>query len=955
MNPDHFRRLEELYHAAREASSEQRAALLAQTDPELRRQVESLLQQRTGAEFLDKPAALNAADLLTPGTRDDATLEEIAAGARLGPYRIEGKLGEGGMGKVFRAVDTRLGRAVAIKIAREQFSERFEREARAISSLNHPNVCTLYDVGPNYLVMELVDGETIAGLLKAGPLERKTALVWASQILAALADAHSKGIVHRDLKPGNVMIARSGVKVLDFGLAKSGSDDTLTGSQMAVGTPAYMAPEQSEGKPADARADIYAFGCTLYEMLSGTRAGPQRGRIGPAKLERIVNRCLEADPERRWQSAVELGRELAAVNAPKRGAAVAASVAAIMALCVTGYLYLNRAPKLTAKDAIVLGQFENKTGDPVFDQTLRQGLAVQLEQSPFLALVSDPSIAQTLRLMSRPPGTPLTSDIAREICQRTGSAAVLEGSITSVGNEYVLWLRARNCSSGDVLAQEQATAGKKEEVLSALTRIAAQIRTRLGESLATIQDHSTLEQATTPSLEALKAYTAGKIAIYARGGPAAIAHLQQAIAIDPQFAMAHAMLGFMLWNMGQTDAGAEQTRIAYGLRDHLSDREQRYVTMLYDRQVTGNLQKELQTLEAWVQTYPLDFDAITIMGGWVAMGTGQYERAIQIGEEVIRRFPDMSFGYTVASHYTSLDRFAEAEGALRRAAERKLELPEMLVARYYLAFLRGDQPGMDQEIARAPAEHAEDWMAHNQALVLARSGRMQQARIMWQRAVALAQQADRREMAAIYEGAEAVCEAHFGNKAAAKEHARKALNLAKGRDVVYAATVAMQLSGEPSESQKLAADLEKRFPEDTPVQFEYLPTLRALSSLAHRAPLDAVERLQVAIPYDYAMPGTAFFAKFGGLYPAYVRGEAYLAAGRGKEAAAEFQKVLTHRGIVLGDPIGALAHWQLGRACIMSGDVNTAKIAYRDFLALWKDADPDIPVLKQVSAEYAKL
>ncbi len=955
MNPDHFRRLEELYHAAREATSEERAALLAQTDPELRGQVESLLQQRSGGEFLERPAALNAAELLAPGILDDATLTEIPAGARLGPYGIEGKLGEGGMGEVFRAVDTRLGRAVAIKIAREQFTERFEREARAISSLNHPNVCTLYDVGPNYLVMELVEGETIATLLKSGPLEMRTAMVWASQILAALTEAHSKGIVHRDLKPGNVMIARSGVKVLDFGLAKSGADDTLTGSQMAVGTPAYMAPEQREGKPADARADIYSFGCTLYEMLSGKRAGPQRRRIGAAKLERIVNRCMEADPARRWQSAAEVQRELAAVSAPKRAMPVAASVAAIVALCVAGYLYLHRSPKLTAKDTIVLGQFENKTGEPVFDQTLRQGLAVQLEQSPFLSLVSDQSIAQTLHFMNRPPGTPLTSEVAREICQRTGSAAVLEGSITGVGNQYILWLRARNCSSGDALAQEQAIAGKKEEVLSALTRIAAQIRTRLGESLATIQDHSTLEQATTSSLEALKAYTAGKMAIYARGGPAAIAHLQQAIVIDPQFAMAHAQLGFMLWNMGQTDAGAEQTRIAYGLRDHLSDREQRYVTMLYDRQVTGNLQKELQTLEAWVQTYPGDVDALSITGGWVAMGTGRYERAIQTGEEVIRRFPDMSFGYTVASHYTSLDRFAEAENALRRAAERNLELPEMLVNRYYLAFLRGDQAGMDREIARAAGEHAEDWMAHHQALVLARSGRMQQARIMWQRAIALAQQADRPEMAAIYEGAEAVCEAHFGNKAAAKEHAQRALKLAKGRDVVYAAALALQLSDEHSESQKLAADLVKRFPEDTPVQFEYLPTLHALSSLAHRAPLDAVERLQVAVPYDYAMPGTAFFAKFGGLYTAYIRGEAYLAAGRGQEAAAEFQKVLTHRGIVLADPIGTLAHLQMGRAYVVSGDISKAKIAYRDFLAIWKDADPDIPILKQVSAEYAKL
>jgi tetratricopeptide (TPR) repeat protein len=486
--------------------------------------------------------------------------------------------------------------------------------------------------------------------------------------------------------------------------------------------------------------------------------------------------------------------------------------------------------------------------------------------------------------------------------------------------------------------------------------MAIQIRTRLGESLATIEEHSTpLEQATTSSLEALKAYSAAKIAQYARGGPAAIPHLRQAIAIDPQFAMAHADLGFMAWNGGQTDLGAEQVRIAYGLRDRVSDRERRYILMLYDREVTGNLQKESQTLEAWAQTYPRDTTAKGVLGGWVAMGTGQYERGIQAGEAVIRLDPDTPYGYRVATHYLSLDRFAEAEDALRRAAERKLEIPEMLVDRYYLAFLKGDQAGMEREIARAPGEQAEDWMAHNQALVLARSGRMRQARVMWDRAIALANQDGRHENAAIYTAAEAVCEAHFGNGAAAKERARAALELAKGRDVEYAAAFTLALSGDLSESQRLAADLEKRFPEDTPVQFEYLPTLHALSALAHRAPSDAVERLQRAVPYDLAKPGTDFFAKFGGLYPAYVRGEAHLAAGRGQEAAAEFQKVLNHRGIVLADPVGALAHLQLGRAYVVSGDIPKAKSAYQDFLNLWKDADADLPVLKQARAEYAKL
>jgi tetratricopeptide (TPR) repeat protein len=951
MSPERFRQIESLYHAVREAGAAERAALLADTDPELRRELESLFAERTGGEFLQQPAVQNAPELL-----EDATVTSFAVGACLGPYRIESKLGEGGMGEVFRAVDTRLGRAIAIKTTREQFSARFEREARAISALNHPNICTLFDVGPNFLVMELVEGETLAARLKSGPLPIQTALLYASQIAAALVEAHGKGIVHRDLKPGNIMAGKTGVKVLDFGLARVGQDETVTASQMIVGTPAYMAPEQREGKPADARTDIYAFGCVLYEMLTGARVGPQRKSIRPRKLEKIVNRCLEEDPGRRWQSATELHRELATVRPARRGVYAAIAAAAILALLAGAYTYLHRTLKLTAKDTVVVGEFENKTGDPVFDQTLRQGLAVQLQQSPFFLQVSDEAVKKSLRLMNRPIETRLTPEVSREICERTGGTAVLDGSIAGLGSQYILWLRARNCRTGEVLAEEQAQAERKEEILKALSRVALQVRTRLGESLATIQEHSTpLEQATTSSLEALKAYCAAKTAIYTNSGAAAIPHLQQAIAIDPQFAMAHAQLGFMWWNMGQTDLGAGEVRIAYGLRDRVSDREKRYILMLWDREVTGNLQKELQTLESWAQTYPRDYDAYAIMAGWAAFGTGNYEKGIQADQEAMRIDPDISFSYGGARHNILLDRFAPAEEILRQAAERKIEIPEMLVTRYYLAFLKGDPAGMDREIARAPQEHAEDWMSHNQALVLARSGRMGQARIMWERAIASAQQAGNHERAANYEGAAAVCEAQFGNDAAARERARAALNLAKGRDVVYAAAFALALSGELAESQKLAAELEKRFPEDTPVQFEYLPTLGALGALAHRAPSDAIERLQRAIPYDYALPGTAFFAMFGGLYPAYVRGEAYLAAGRGQEAAAEFQKVLNHRGIVLADPVGVLARLQLGRAYALSGDKTRAKDAYKDFLTLWKDADPDIPTLKRARLEYAKL
>lgn len=850
------------------------------------------------------------------------------------------------MGEVFRAVDTRLGRAVAIKTAHEQFSARSEREARAIASLNHPHICTLFDVGRNYLVMELVEGETLAARLKSGPLPLQTALLYGSQIAAALVEAHGKGIVHRDLKPGNIMIGKSGVKVLDFGMAKSEQDETVTVSHMIMGTPGYMAPEQREGKPADARTDIYAFGCVLYEMLTGVKIGLQRKRLRTRKMETLVSRCLEADPEHRWQSAAELQRELTVVPRVRSGLNAALQSSP------------PQTPKVTRKSKVVVGEFENKTDDLVFDGLLRQGLSVELEQSPFITLVSDQQIQQVLRFMNQAPETRLTPEVTHEICERTGGEAVLEGSIASLGGQYVLWVRARNCRTGDILGQEQAQAGTKEAVLSALTRIAVQIRARLGEFHATIREYSTpLEEATTTSLEALKAWSAARAALFTRGPAAAIPLFQQAIAIDPQFAMALADLGFHYWNMGQTDAGEEYVRRAYELRDRVSNRERFFILFLYDRQVTGNLQKELETLESWAQSYPQDFYPWGLLGGWGTIGTGQYERGIEASEQALRLNPDATPAYaSLVVHNLGLGRFTEAAAALRRAAERKLEIPHFLVGRYYLAFLEGDDAGMKREIDRARGKlEAESWMLHNEALVLARSGQMRNARIRWRHTIEMAQHAGDREKAAIYLAAEAVCEAHCGNWDLAKECARAALELGKGRDVEYAAAFALSASGDLPGAQRLAEDLANRFPEDTPVQFEYLPTLRALFALNLKDPSSAIERLQTALPYDLAMPGTAFFAKFGGLYPAYVRGEAYLVARRCQESVAEFQKVLNHRGVVLADPIGALAHLQLARAYTVLGEMTEAKSAYQDFLTLWKNADPEISVLKQAKVEYAKL
>ena len=555
MSPERFRQIEELYHAAREATADERAALLARADPELRHEVELLLAERNGGEFLDRPAIEHAFDLL-----EDSAAVALAAGARLGPYCIEHKLGEGGMGEVFRAVDTRLGRAVAIKITQEQFSARFQREGRAIASLNHPNICTVHDVGPNYLVMELVEGETLAARLKSGPLPMNTALLYASQIAAALAEAHAKDIVHRDLKPGNIMIARSGIKVLDFGLARSGQDQTVTASRTVMGTPGYMAPEQREGKPADARADIYSFGCVLYEVFTGAAVGPRRRRFPSRKLEKIASRCLEEDPGRRWQSVAELQRELAGVTATTtHGTRVFAAAVGMLALFAAAYFYFQPAPRLTDKDMIVLADFTNRTGDPVFDETLRQGLAVQLEQSPFLSLVSDQRIRRTLPLMNVPADARLTPEIAQGVCVRTASAAVLEGSIATLGSQYVLGLRAKNCTTGDILADDQAQAARKEEVLSALSQIAIRFRTRVGESLATIEKHSTpLEEATTPSLEALKAYSAAWKALMSAGWVRAHAALPACDRDRSRFCDGPCARGVRLQRDGRVDVGAAE-------------------------------------------------------------------------------------------------------------------------------------------------------------------------------------------------------------------------------------------------------------------------------------------------------------------------------------------------------------------------------------------------------------
>ena len=645
----------------------------------------------------------------------------------------------------------------------------------------------------------------------------------------------------------------------------------------------------------------------------------------------------------------------------KRWGVVVAAAVVVPALVLAGYLHFHRAPKLTDKDTIVLADFANATGDPVFDDTLRQGLEVQLEQSPFLSLISDDRIQQMLRLMAKPAQARLTPEVAREICQRTGSAAVLDGSIASLGTQYVLTLRAKDCRNGDVLDEEQVQAGRKEDVLNALSHIASRFRARVGESLSTVKSHDIpLAEATTPSLEALKAYSAGWQVSFSSGSAAAIPFANRAIEIDPNFASAYALIGRFYGDIGESVLSANNTSKAYQLRARATDQEKFFIAVNYDLEVTGNLERAQQTCDLWIQAYPRAWLPHGLLSGGVYPALGKYERAAEEAKIAIGIDPEFSIGYiNLAVSDVALDRWAEAENALRRAFDRKLEVPDFVVERYVIGFLKDDKAAMERETSLAQEEPGvDDWMSNSEGFVLAYSGHLEEARKMSRTAADFASKAGRRDTEALYETDGAVREALFGNVSAARQRAGDALELSKSRDVQYGAGFALALSGDSLRSQALADNLSQRFAQDTRVRFTYVPTLRALIALNHGEPSKAIESLQTAIPYELGIPtegGSEFLLGAGNLYPAYVRGLAYLAARQGRKAAAEFHKILDHRGIVISDPVGALAQVQLGRAYVLAGDKDNARTAYRDFLTLWKAADLEVPILKQAKAEHAKL
>ncbi len=937
-------------------------------------------------------------------------------GQTISHYRILEKLGGGGMGVVYKAEDTRLHRAVALKFLPAEMLhdstalERFRREAKAASALNHPNICTIHDIGEQdgqqFIAMELLDGATLKHRISGKALPFDEMLELAIQIADALRAAHAQGIIHRDIKPANLFVTELGnAKVLDFGLAKfapgaegglsamptATADFLLTSPGSTVGTMAYMSPEQARGEELDARTDLFSFGAVLYEMATGRMAfagnsaaviyeailnrtpvpASQINQALPPKLDEIIGKALEKDRKLRYQSAAEIRTDLQRLkrdadsgpaptattqvdskSAPKfnrsRWIAVIGAAVVIIGLAVGGWFLHPRKPHaLTDKDTIVLADFTNTTGDPVFDGTLRQGLAVQLEQSPFLRLVAGEQIQQTLQMMDQNLDAKLTPSIAREICQRTGSAAALEGSIAQIGTQYLLTLKAVNCGSGESLASAEARASDKNHVLDALGMVATEMRTKLGESLNTVKKFDMpLEQATTPSLEALQAYSMGWKNWQVKG-ELAVPFFQRAVRLDPKFATAYNLLGVVYSLSGEPNLGAENTRKAYELRDRASEAEKLHIECNYFYFVTGDLEKARQSFELWAQTYPRDYVPHSGLR-LVFKALGQYDKSLREALMHLRLNPGSVIGYpNLADVYLKLNDFAEAQAANEQAQEKKLDSPNLHFSIYRVAFLQNDAAGMAQQVAwSAGKPGVEDLLLANEADTAAYTGRLTKAREFSRQAVASAEQARKKETAAAYQARAALREVLSGNT---KLKVIAALGPLTGRDVQYKTALALAFTGDSLRAQELADALAKNFPEDTIVQLNYLPALHAQLALSRDDASKAITFLVAAAPYELGDVGG------GALYPAYVRGEAHLAAREGSEAAAEFQKILDRRGIVLNEPIGALAHLQIGRAYAMQGDTAKAKAAYQDFLTLWKDADPDIPIFIAAKAEYAKL
>ena len=966
----------------------------------------------------------------------------LLIGQTISHYRIVDKFGSGGMGVVYKAQDARLDRFVALKflpddLARQpQALERFRREAKAASALNHPNICTIYDIGEHqghpFIVMEALEGLLLRNCIVNRPLETSILLALAIEMVNGLEAVHAFGIIHRDIKPSNLFVTPQGhIKILDFGLAKvSGSvdleradavlqdttitDPSLTASGATPGTVAYMSPEQVRNEELDSRTDLFSFGVVLYEMATG-RTPFDRKTVGetfaailhesaepasrfnphiPRKLDEIIAKALQKDRQVRYQHAAEIREDLRRMrgvtpsaarmvstsrNRPKLHVAGKVGSArwkiqlpigyALVTLLVAGTYWVRnqrptRAGRLTEKDTVVLAEFANHTGDPVFDDTLKTALSVALKQSPFLNVISDNKIGATLKLMTRPPDTRLTPDVTRELCQRAGSKAYLAGSINSLGSQYVLGLKAVDCQSGDTLAQEQTVATAKEKVLDSLGKATSKLRSELGESLVTVRKFDVpLSEATTPSLDALKAYSLGNKASGVSSSTGLPYH-QRAVELDPNFAMGYVAVGWDYDGMGETGRAREYFTKAFRLRDHASERERLEIIASYYFNVTGEVDKAAQTAQETVESYPSSGPYLLLGSAYESQG--QFEKAVASYRQYLRFHQDDSAPYgDLLNCLLALQRFDEALQTAQEAQTRKLDGFVLHNALYALAFLRKDPQAMTQQ---------EQWFAgkpeENVGLSLAAdteaySGHLGKARELSKRSVNSAVRGDSKETGALWQEIAAQREAAFGNPSDGRREALQGLKLdGASQSVELEAALAFALAGDVKEAESLAQDLNDRFPLDTQVQSLWLPAIHAQLALHRKNPREALADLEGTAP-PMEMSSLSFAPNTSCLYPTFVRGQAYLAAGQGKESAAEFQKILDHSGMVWNCWTGALAHLGVARANAMEvshaqgADAYAARLralaAYKDFLTLWKDGDPDIPILKEAKEEYAKL